>query len=186
MSARRFRNAALLGAVLLLAAAAAGSPGVRPFAYRVARHFGFVSPPPPLKSGQALASVPLRTLDGDAASLPGDRAGHAMLINVFTSWCPSCNQEMPALSRAAPALARDGIEVVGVDQSESGDRVKQFLQAYGVTYPVYIDADSSTRRSLDARVIPTTLFVDRHGVVRYIHAGPLDVAAFLSLARAAE
>jgi len=109
-----------------------------------------------------------------------------MLINVFTSWCPSCNEEMPALSHAAPALARDGIDVVGIDQAESSEQVQRFVQAYDVHYPVYIDADSSTRKLLGARIIPTTLFVDRRGIVRLVHVGPLDVASFLTLARDTE
>jgi cytochrome c biogenesis protein CcmG, thiol:disulfide interchange protein DsbE len=183
MTARRLRGGALIVALLFLMAAASLVPGVRPLVHRAAVHFGFVPPPPAVSAGQPLDPISLVALDGAPVSL-GEHAGRGLLINVFTSWCPSCNEEMPALAHAAPLLQREGIDVVGIDQAESSDRVERFLQTYGINYPVYIDTDQTTRSRLGARVIPTTVFVDRHNVVRYVHVGPLDVTAFVAMARA--
>jgi hypothetical protein len=83
-------------------------------------------------------------------------------------------------------LQAAGIDVIGIDQAESGAQVSDFLREHGVSYPVYIDADQSTRTSLDARVIPTTVVVDGNNVVKYVHVGPLDVSELVALARSAQ
>lgn len=183
MTATRIRYGALLLALLFLMGAVAGSPVMRPVLRHFAFDLGLLHPVKQIELGERLSPLPLQGLDGSQAVLH-DVASRGLLINVFTSWCPSCNEEMPALSKAAPALAREGIDVVGVDQGENGDTVNRFVQSYGVNFTVYIDPDSSTNGRLGARIIPTTLLVDRNGVVRYRHAGPLDSASFLALARA--
>ena len=185
MTASRIRRGALLALLLLFVGAIAIVPGGRALVRRAAVHFHLISPDPPLGPGRPLTGLSLENLDGADVAFPG-APGRALVINVFTSWCPSCNVEMPALSKAAPALAREGIDVVGVDQAESGWKVRQFLQTYGISYPVYIDAANDSRYSLGARVIPTTLFVDKRHVVRVVHVGPLDVASFLAMARSSE
>jgi len=182
MNGSRLRTGALVLGVLFLLGAVANSPAVRPSLRRVAVQFGLLQPIRVAKVGQPLVPIGLRGLDGSPMTL-GDRSDRGLVVNVFTSWCASCNEEMPALERAAPELARAGIDVVGIDQGESGSRVARFLASYGIQYPVYIDPDNSTNTRLGARVIPTTLFIDRHGVVRYIHVGPLDDTSFLALAR---
>jgi peroxiredoxin len=157
-------------------------PAARPMEYRVARHFGIIGAPPPATPGQPLASLSLASLEGTPVSF-SDRPGRSLVINVFTSWCPSCNQEMPAISSATASLNREGVDVVGIDQAESSEQVRRFIASYNLTYPVYIDTNQSTRTLLDARVIPTTVFVDRHDIVRYVHVGPLDTKDFVSMAK---
>jgi cytochrome c biogenesis protein CcmG/thiol:disulfide interchange protein DsbE len=125
--------------------------------------------------------VPLRVSSlygGDVTLAPG---GHAMLVNVFATWCPPCRAETPALAAAAPALRKRGIEVVGIDQEESAQAVAAFARRYALPYQVYIDTSGVTHDLLGARIIPTTMLIDDSGVIRYEHAGPLDARSFADL-----
>lgn len=109
--------------------------------------------------------------------------GRGLILNVFATWCVACNDETPGLARTAVDLQRAGIDVVGIDQAESAARVRRFIAAYRLAYPVYIDTDQVTRTLLDARFIPTTVFVDRRGIVRYVYTGPLEARQLVAMAR---
>lgn len=151
----------------------------------LAHHYGWMhARTTPVHAGQPLGTLSIATLDGSPMTLAPPR-GHPMLINVFTTWCPSCVLETPAIAAAAPELAKRGIDVVGIDQDESGARVRAFAAAYGLSYPLFIDAGHLTQTRLDARVIPTTIFVDGNGIVREVHVGPLGRPQLLAMRRIA-
>lgn len=132
--------------------------------------------------GKPLDRLSLVALDGSTVSIR-PRTGHALLINVFATWCPPCQQETPMLVSLAPTLRRAGIDMVGVDQAESLPQVARFVSMFSVPYPIYVDENDSTTVTLDARVIPTTLLVDRYDIVRSVHVGPLDEPGLLAIAR---
>lgn len=169
MIASRVRGGTLVIAVLLFIALAA-----------LAHHFRPIARPRLLQSGEPIGRLSFTKLDGSTVAL-APRAGRALLVNVFATWCPPCQLETSALAVIAPHLERSGIDVVGVDQAESTTQVERFANQYGLRYPLYIDDTNATKASLDARIIPTTVLIDRNGVVRAIHVGPLDTSEFLAL-----
>jgi cytochrome c biogenesis protein CcmG, thiol:disulfide interchange protein DsbE len=181
MNASRGRGAALIAALCILAAAL--SPPARPYVRAAAYHLGLLSAPHPLVRGEPLTSISLVGLDGSKVFLR-PRLGHAMLINVFATWCPSCQAETPMLVSFAPSLQRAGVDIVGVDQAESIPQVRRFTSTLAVPYPVYVDQNQTTKITLDARVIPTTLLVDRRDIVRFIYSGPLDSSELLTMTKA--
>ncbi|MGC1381248.1 MAG: TlpA disulfide reductase family protein [Candidatus Baltobacteraceae bacterium] len=168
MIAGRVRLAGLFVAVLLFVA--------------LAHHARPLARAQPVRPGVPLARLSFTRLDGSPAWL-APRTGHPLVVNVFATWCPPCRDEMPALARAAPRLARAGIDVVGIDQAESSPQVERFAREYGLDYPLYIDDGDANKYALGARVIPTTLYVDAAGIVRIVHVGPLAAPEFLALAQ---
>lgn len=79
-------------------------------------------------------------------------------------------------------LRARGIDVVGIDQQENAPAVSLFAQHFAVPYPLYIDSTGVTHDLLGARMIPTTMFIDARGVIRWEHAGPLSRDDFLRAA----
>lgn len=146
------------------AALLALAPGVRLW-----RHVHQV---PVLHAGDRLISLPLSSLNG--SSYRFSPPGRPQLINVFATWCTPCRMEMPAFTVLAQRLRERGIDVVGIDQQESGGAVAQFAREFHVTYPLLIDSSGITHRVFGSRYIPTTIFVDRDGTIRWIHPGPLS------------
>ena len=172
MNTRSALRGLLVASALVLGAAAATT-----------RHFWLVDGARPVHSGESLRPISLRSTDGSAVSL-GRRPGHAMLINVFATWCTPCRDEVPALSRAAARLRSAGTDVVGIDQAEDAQRATRFALLYKLDYPIYVDDDLQTQHVLGAHVIPETIFVNAKGIVTSINVGPLDEAGFLALGRA--
>ena len=140
--------------------------------------------PHTLHTGDRLVPIALLSLDGSRTSLAA--SGRPQVINVFATWCPPCRAEMPAFAKSALKWKARGIDVVGIDQQESAAAVWKFAQLFALPYPVFIDAGNVTHDILGARMIPTTIFVDGSGVIRWERSGPLDGADLKSLAAVAE
>jgi thiol-disulfide isomerase/thioredoxin len=112
--------------------------------------------------------------------------GRPMVINVFATWCGPCRAEAPGIAQAASRLRALGIDVVGIDQQESVAQVQAFARDFSVRYPLYVDATGITHSVLGARFIPTTVYVDAHGIIRWEHAGPISAKTLLALPLTAE
>jgi thiol-disulfide isomerase/thioredoxin len=125
---------------------------------------------PPARGGgpQALVgeSAPVYTLSDDRGfpvSLEGYR-GRIVLMNLWASWCPPCRAEMPDLQRLQSTYGH-GIAVVGVNEGESPQRARSFADSLGIRFPVWIDANQRYGRTYAALGLPTTIILDRRGVV---------------------
>jgi AhpC/TSA family len=77
---------------------------------------------------------------------------------------------------------KDGFTVVGVHSPEFSwekpyDKVVDAIRKLGVRYPVVQDNEFATWKRWGVVAWPTTLLVDRNGVVRYRHIGEGDYEA---------
>jgi cytochrome c biogenesis protein CcmG, thiol:disulfide interchange protein DsbE len=131
----------------------------------------------------------LPTLDGDSLSL-ADLRGRVVLLNFWATWCEPCKEETPALEAAYRQLKDEGLVIVGVDlfnTERSNQRgledVRRFVAQYDVTYPIVLDETGGASQSFGVAPIPTSIFVDRDGKVRYIRIGPLGTADVESVFR---
>ena len=143
----------------------------------VRHHF---APPHRLATGDRLVTLSLSSLSGSDSQIQA--AGRPQLINIFTTWCPPCREETPVLARLAVQMQARGIQVTGIDQQESAASVARFAQEFSLPYRVLIDKANVTHDVLGARMIPTTIYVDRSGIIRWQRSGPIDTAAARSLA----
>lgn len=138
-----------------------------------------IKPPPNartvLEAGQRLPVVELTTLGGQRL-LVRPQPGHVLYLNVFTTWCPECKKETPALEDLRNATKSLPVDVAGVDQEEEVPIVSQFVQDYGLTYPIFIDDGGITHTLMGVRYIPTSFIVDSKGTVRARITGALTLA----------
>lgn len=123
-------------------------------------------------------SAPTFTLprldDGSPLSLASLR-GKAVVINFFTSWCPPCKVEAPALQRLYERYRQQGLVVVGLDQEDFRADARRFARRYGLTFPVVHDRDKSMIGRFGVTGYPETYFVDRSGrIVGVRITGPID------------
>jgi cytochrome c biogenesis protein CcmG/thiol:disulfide interchange protein DsbE len=100
--------------------------------------------------------------------------GRVVLVNVWATWCAPCRVEMPALQQLADSYAEDGVIVLGlsVDRGPAAD-VDAFLADRDITYPVAIVDDETVRAFGGVRGYPTSLLLDRTGVIRHSVLGPI-------------
>ncbi len=128
---------------------------------------------PSVEVGRAAPDFVLRTLDGGTVRL-SDLRGRVVLLNFWASWCQPCRSEMPELVRASAAEQGRGLTVVAVDLQEAEEPVREFAEQFGMRFPVAFDRTGEVARTFRAsKELPTSVFVDRDGVVRLIRPGPM-------------
>lgn len=108
---------------------------------------------------------PERFLDNEAFR------GKVVLFNVWATWCVACRQEHPVLMR----LRELGVPIYGLDYKDKREDAQRWLQAYGNPY-VANAFDEEGRVGIDWGVYgtPETFVIDRQGVIRHKHIGPLS------------
>jgi len=115
-------------------------------------------------AGQAAPVFELRDDFGAPASLAAYR-GVVVVMNLWASWCPPCRAEMPDLQRLADRYPRNQVAVVGVNEGESAERAAAFARSLQIRFPIWIDAAQSYGRVYGALGLPSTVIVNRQGVV---------------------
>lgn len=118
----------------------------------------------------------LTSTRGERVSLLGLR-GHPVLINFWFTNCPPCRTEVPELQRASLELRSSGAVVLGVDAiGEDAATIEAFARPLGITYPLLLDATQGVTKRYLIQVTPTSFFLDRQGVIRSVHLGPLKAS----------
>jgi thiol-disulfide isomerase/thioredoxin len=120
----------------------------------------------------------------EVASTDPRFAGKVVLVNVFGSWCPNCNDEAPLLADWYRRYHDRGLEIVGLAYEYTGDPardarfVRRYAARHGITYPLLLagtsdkKAAAKTLPDLTAVVaFPTSIFLGRDGRVRKIYSG---------------
>ena len=101
-----------------------------------------------------------------------DMLGKVWIMNVWASWCPPCLVEHPVVTR----IAQSGLApVVGLNYKDARDDALPWLKRNGNPYQLIV-FDANGRIGIDYGVygVPETYVIDRKGVIRYKHIGPLS------------
>ena len=108
-----------------------------------------------------LKSIEVATKDGGMSSL-GDFKGKPTVLNLWATWCPPCQREMPIL--ADGQATRPDVNFVFLDQGDTAEQVKTFLQSHGLALRnVLLDPKGEGTLEYGLGGLPTTLFFDGEG-----------------------
>lgn len=101
--------------------------------------------------------------------------GKVWLLNVWASWCVSCRQEHPLLMQ----LARTGeVPIVGLNYKDTRQEAIGWLEDFGDPYTVSaFDQDGRVGVDYGVYGVPETYVIDKQGVIRHKHTGPVTVEA---------
>jgi thiol-disulfide isomerase/thioredoxin len=152
-----------LGVLVALIAAGALSPPET----EALRGTGVGQPAPEITGGPWINSEPL--------SMPALR-GRVVLVEFWTYGCINCQNVIPQLRGWHERYGKTGLTIVGVHSPEflwerSHDRVVAAVRDLDIRYAVVQDNDLATWKRFDTWAWPTTVIVDRRGVIRYTHIG---------------
>jgi cytochrome c biogenesis protein CcmG, thiol:disulfide interchange protein DsbE len=125
--------------------------------------------PSPLIGKPAPAfELPLLAAPGKTFSQK-EMLGKVWIMNVWASWCPPCLVEHPVITGLAKT-----IPVVGLNYKDAREDALPWLKRNGDPYQLSA-FDAAGRIGIDYGVygVPETYVIDRRGVIRYKHIGPV-------------
>ena len=114
------------------------------------------------------------SLDGRSYKL-ADLKGKVVVINFWATWCGPCVQEMPTLARLYDKFKADGLEVLAVATDKEAEKVAPFVAKRKLNFPIFKRADLGKLYAVE--VIPTSIFIDRQGHIRFRKTGFDDESA---------
>ena len=124
-------------------------------------------------SGGATPPLVLSDLEGVKHRL-ADYRGKVVLVNFWATWCVPCRDEMPSIERLRATLEGKPFVVLAVNLAEPESRIRKFLEAVPVRFPVLLDRDTQASKAWQARLLPVTYIVGPDGAIRYRYVGELD------------
>jgi len=105
--------------------------------------------------------------------------GYPVLVNFWATWCIPCLDEMPALQSIFNRYQSNGLLILAVDgDGESLSDIEKYGQEHGLSFPLLIDIDQNASATYQIGAFPTSIFIDRNGVIQYINEGSLDEQGF--------
>lgn len=102
---------------------------------------------------------------------PASMKGQVWILNVWASWCVACREEHPVLVELAKS---DVAPVIGLDYKDKREDALAMLARQGNPY-LLSAYDANGRVGIDYGVygVPETYVIDRAGVIRFKHIGPI-------------
>jgi peroxiredoxin len=126
-----------------------------------------------LKVNEPAPDFTLQDLTGQPVTLSSFQGKKVVLIDFWATWCGPCKAAMPGLQDLSEKLKDRGLEVVTIDQGESVDQVRYFIERRKYSFQVLLDRDHEVGDQYGVRAIPTSVLVDKNGIVQSITVGNL-------------
>jgi len=129
--------------------------------------------PSPLVGKPMPAFVLPRLQDPTATISDADLKGTVSILNVWATWCASCRAEHKVLL----LLAKTGkANIYGLNYKDDRAQAQRWLRQLGDPYVANaFDADGRTGIDWGVYGAPETFIMDRQGIIRHKHIGPLTV-----------
>ena len=126
-----------------------------------------------------------RDVDGNPVSLSDERfRGKVVLVTLGGTWCPNCHDEAQFLAPFYREHREQGFEIIALMFERHGEfakaarAVRGYRTDLGIEFPTLIAGLSETDEAGKALPMlsgiygyPTSILVDRNGIVRNIHTG---------------
>jgi cytochrome c biogenesis protein CcmG, thiol:disulfide interchange protein DsbE len=110
----------------------------------------------------ALAAGPI-----DLAAL----RGRVVYLDFWASWCAPCRQSFPWMESLRRSYQEQGLAVIAVNMDQDRADADRFLKQFHPGFEVLFDPRGDSAEQFKVSGMPTSLIIDRLGVVRYTHVG---------------
>jgi peroxiredoxin len=135
-----------------------------------------------VKDRSAAPSFGLANASGKVVHL-SDFRGKPVVLNLWATECGGCRAELLTFVQVSDKYNGQGLTVLGVSMdimyedlknaTEGWARVKPFVAAHGIKYPILLD-DGSVEKVFNVTALPATYLIDRAGRIAATYIGVVD------------
>jgi thiol-disulfide isomerase/thioredoxin len=104
----------------------------------------------------------LRTLDGQSFT-NSSLEGNVVLLQFWTTWCPVCRGDQPAVDNVQAEFGSEGLVVIAVDDGEPEAVVRRYLQDNPRSVAIAVDPSRSLSARFGVHGYPHYVVIDRNG-----------------------
>lgn len=125
--------------------------------------------------GGTMPKMTFYTPNGESMTLSGLLEEKKLVVlNFWFADCIWCQREFPAMERSYHRY-REDVEIIALNPVDSADAIRDFQQQYDLSFPM-VSCPASWADEMGVRGYPTSIFIDREGVVCLIHSGAITDA----------
>jgi thiol-disulfide isomerase/thioredoxin len=94
-----------------------------------------------------------------------DYRGHALVVNLWATWCAPCIAEIPTFAALAAKVKASGVLILPISIDLTGAAVvRPFFARRGISdLPVLLNQDGSNMQALNSNGIPVSVVIDPQG-----------------------
>ena len=130
---------------------------------RIANDYQFL-----VRVGDEAPDFHMQLPEGDSVTLSSLR-GKVVMLQFTASWCGVCRKEMPQIESEIWQRHKNNpsFALYGIDREEPVEKVRELINATGVTYPIGLDPDASIfgRYAEKEAGITRNVIIDREGKI---------------------
>jgi len=116
-----------------------------------------------ITTGYLVTDVMIPLLDGDTVKF-SDYEGGLLVVDFMAPWCPPCKEQFKVLKELNERIEVE-IITINIDSRYNSSALRQFGEDEGITWSFGSSPVAGGVYQINA--IPTILFVDEEGVIRY-------------------
>ncbi|KOY16198.1 peroxiredoxin family protein [Paenibacillus xylanivorans] len=129
-----------------------------------------------INQGNIAPDFELNSLDGKSFKL-SDFRGQKVIVNMWATWCPPCRAEMPDMQKFYDKYKDENTSVIAINMTtseKSVDRIPEFLDEFGITFPVLLDKQNKIGEIYQVYALPTSYIIDSQGIIQQKVTGPMN------------
>src|SRR6266498_4881598 len=114
----------------------------------------------------------LKTLTGETVKL-SDLRGHAVLVNLWATWCPPCRTEMQTIETVYNEYKDQGFIVLAVNMTsqDAAEKIAPFVNEQALTYPILLDETGDMATAYQMKSLPSSFFINQDGIINEVVIG---------------
>jgi cytochrome c biogenesis protein CcmG/thiol:disulfide interchange protein DsbE len=120
--------------------------------------------------GSVVPDFVLTAFDGQEIALQ-DLSGQIVVINFWSSWCLTCDEEAAALEQAYQMVQDSQVSFLGVNYSDTDWAALDYLEKYGITFPNGPDEGTRIAQTFRIKAVPETYIVAADGRLAFVKIG---------------
>lgn len=124
-----------------------------------------------VKVGDEAPDFTVTTIDGEKYTLSEFR-GKVVMLQFTASWCRVCREEMPFIESDIWQRHKqdENFVLLAIDRDEPAERVVQFVENIGITYPIAPDSESKvfTKYASAEAGVTRNVLIGRDGKIIYL------------------
>ena len=137
-------------------------------------------------SRKELANFKSFKVNFDVANINGGRIssddfiGKVAVVDLWATWCAPCRDGIPHFVELKESFDQSKVEVIGISMDDTEapasvvDTVKSFAIDNDINYAMGVGTEAIKQQIPGKVLLPTTLFIDQTGTVRYVAQGYHD------------